>query len=79
MSMLYIITGPAGVGKSTISKYLADDMKKSALIEGDHIYHLVRGGYVNPWLEGNHLEVFWGNCIDLICNFTNKPELFIAI
>lgn len=72
MSFLYFITGPAGVGKSTISKYLAESMEKSALIEGDDIYHLVCGGYIKPWLEGNHLEVFWENCIDLIQNFINK-------
>jgi len=72
MSCLYIITGPAGVGKSTISKILAEKREKSALIEGDDIYHLVCGGYVKPWLEGNHLEVFWENCIDLITNFLNR-------
>jgi cytidylate kinase len=72
MSFLYIITGPAGVGKSTISKILAGKNEKSALIEGDDIYHLVCGGYVKPWLEGNHLEVFWENSIDLIMNFLNK-------
>lgn len=32
--MLYIITGPAGVGKSTISKKIAESKKKSVLIEG---------------------------------------------
>ena len=31
--MLYIITGPAGVGKSTISKKIAESKKKSVLIE----------------------------------------------
>lgn len=72
MSILYIITGPAGVGKSTTSKQLASGMGKSGLIEGDDIYHLVCGGYVKPWLKGNHLEVFWENCIDLIQNFINK-------
>lgn len=72
MSFLYIITGPAGVGKSTVSKSLASKSEKSALIEGDDIYHLVCGGYVKPWLEGNHLEVFWANSIDLIRNFLDR-------
>lgn len=72
MSCLYLITGPAGVGKSTISKALAELKEKSALIEGDDIYHLVCGGYVKPWMEGNHLEVFWENCVDLIKNFQNR-------
>ena len=43
MSNLYIITGPAGVGKSTISKKIVELKKKSALIEGDEIYHQVVG------------------------------------
>lgn len=72
MEKLYIITGPAGVGKSTISKEIAKRAKKSALIEGDIIYNLVCGGYIKPWKEGNHLKVFWENCIDLICNYLNN-------
>lgn len=66
MSNLYIITGPAGVGKSTISRKIAESKKKSALIEGDDIYHQVIGGYVQAWKEGNHLEVFWKVCISTI-------------
>ncbi|MCR5147238.1 MAG: hypothetical protein K6B70_07900 [Clostridia bacterium] len=64
MSKLYIITGPAGVGKSTVSKKLADNLSKSALIEGDDIYHQVVGGYTPAWKDGNHLDVFWKICIN---------------
>jgi len=66
MNNLYIITGPAGVGKSTISKKLANNSTKSVLIEGDDIYAQVIGGYVSPWKEGNHLEVFWEVCLNMI-------------
>lgn len=66
MHTLYIITGPAGVGKSTISKELAIRSKKSALIEGDDIYHQVVGGYVQAWKSGNHLKTFWKICINII-------------
>ncbi len=38
MNTLYFITGPAGVGKSTVSKKLANKLIKSVLIEGDDIY-----------------------------------------
>ena len=62
MSTLYLITGPAGVGKSTISNKIAALRKKSALIEGDDIYHQVVGSYVSPWKEGNHLDIFWDLC-----------------
>lgn len=38
MSTLYIITGPCGVGKTTISKKLFQKLSNSLLIEGDDIY-----------------------------------------
>lgn len=66
MSKLYIITGPAGVGKSTVSKRLAKKLSKSALIEGDEIYHQVIGGYTPAWKDGNHLDVFWKVCVDMM-------------
>jgi len=69
MPNLYIITGPAGVGKSTISKELAKRSNKSALIEGDDIYSQVIGGYVSAWKEGNHLDVFWKICLDSISSY----------
>lgn len=85
MHTLYIITGPAGVGKSTISKELAIRSKKSALIEGDDIYHQVVGGYVQAWKSGNHLKTFWKICIntikiyledgfDVVFNYIVTPE-----
>jgi shikimate kinase len=69
MSTLYIITGPAGVGKSTISKKIAESLSKSVLIEGDDIYNQVVGGYVSPWKEWNHLEIFWQVSMDIIKDY----------
>ena len=66
MPNLYAITGPAGVGKSTVSKRLAESLEKSVIIEGDDIYHQVVGGYVSPWKENNHLNVFWKVVLDSI-------------
>jgi len=66
MANLYIITGPAGVGKSTVSKKIAESKNKSVLIEGDYIYAQVIGGYVSAWKEGNHLDVLWKICLDMI-------------
>lgn len=54
MARLYLITGPAGVGKSTISKKIAETKNKSVLIEGDDIYHQVIGGYVQAWKYRNN-------------------------
>ena len=71
MAKLYIITGPSGVGKSTISRGIAERLKKSVLLEGDDFYHQVVGGYVQAWKPGNHLDVFWKVCVDIINNYLN--------
>lgn len=72
MPKLYVITGPAGVGKSTISKKLAEISSKSALIEGDDIYHQVITSYAPAWKQGNHLKIFWEICINIIKIYLNN-------
>ena len=57
--MLYIVTGPPGSGKSTISKGIAESLDKSVLLEGDEFYHHVRGSYTPAGKENNHLDIFW--------------------
>lgn len=66
MNKLYVLTGPAGVGKSTISRIIAENHEKTALIEGDLIYEQVVGGHVSAWKPGNHLDIFWKICLDTI-------------
>lgn len=71
MNNLYLITGPAGVGKSTVSMEIAKSYNKSALIEGDDIYHQVVGSYVQAWKKGNHLQTFWKVCLNIIETYLN--------
>lgn len=66
MPKLYLITGPAGVGKSTVSKRLAESLEKSVLLEGDDFYHQVISSYTPAWKENNHLEVFYKVVINTI-------------
>lgn len=68
MSKIYILTGPAGVGKTTLTKALAKNLKKCAILEGDEIYSQVYGS-VKPWLEGNHTKLMWKNMCDLAWNY----------
>ncbi len=72
MNKLYILTGPAGVGKSTISEKIASSLEKSVLIEGDDIYNQFVGGRISPWKEDAPLDLFWGNCINLINNYLSS-------
>ena len=69
---LYILTGPPGVGKTTISNELAKSLDKSVLIEGDDIYNQVVSSHVSPWKEGNHLEIFWKICLNIIDIYLNN-------
>ncbi len=69
MNKLYIITGPAGVGKSTISYEVGKKLKKSVVIEGDTIYNFFVGGRIKPWYKDAPLDLFWNNCIMLIKSY----------
>lgn len=88
--MLYLITGPAGVGKSTISKEIAKSSNKSVLLEGDDFYHQVISSYKPAWEEGNHLDVFWkvvvntikiylDNEYDVIFNYIIDDEKYLEL
>ena len=72
MNKLYIITGPAGVGKSTISKSLAMSIPKSVLIEGDTIYNFFVSDRISPWKPNSPLDLFWSNSIYLIKSYLEK-------
>jgi Shikimate kinase len=72
MNKLIIVTGPAGVGKSTVSELIANELLKSAFIEGDTIYNYVVGGHISPWKEGNHLSLFWKISINTIRSFLEE-------
>ena len=69
MNKLYLITGPAGVGKSTISKLTAKSLEKSVLIEGDDIYNQFIGGRISPWKENAPIDLFWNNIKILTKNY----------
>ena len=61
MNKLFIITGPAGVGKSTISYEIGKRLEKSVVIEGDTVYNFFVGGRIRPWYPEAPLDLFWDN------------------
>lgn len=74
MNIIYIISGPAGVGKSTTTKGLAKQFSQSAYIKGDLINHMVVGGYLPPWKSEESLSLVWENIADLSVNFVQAKK-----
>lgn len=65
---VYIISGPAGVGKSTTSKRLVQELDKSAYISGDDVSHIPVNGRGKPWLDKDTLDLTWKNILSLTKN-----------
>ena len=49
-SPLVVVTGPPGVGKSTVAALVADRFTPSVLVDGDAFFGFLRSGAVEPWL-----------------------------
>lgn len=69
MKKIYIISGPAGVGKSTTSKELTKTLSRSAYISGDYISHMHVNGRKKPWESKKELSLIWNNILCLSKNF----------
>jgi hypothetical protein len=54
MALLIVVSGPPGAGKSTVARALAEELERSALVEGDTFFDFVVQGAVPPWLPGAH-------------------------
>ena len=65
---VYIISGPAGVGKSTTSKKLVELLDRSSYISGDNISHLPVNGRGKPWLCQETKKLTWINILSLVKN-----------
>lgn len=48
-SQVLILTGPPGVGKTTVAALLAARFPRAVQLEADHFFRYIRAGYVEPW------------------------------
>lgn len=75
-NFIVLITGPAGSGKSSVSKELAKKFERSAVIEVDKIRAMIVGGYARPWPYtdevGLQLSLAAKNACDMASNFLEK-------
>lgn len=69
MQTVYVLSGPAGVGKSTTSSALVNTLKNSAYISGDDVSHMHVNGREKPWESKAELALIWNNILSLTKNF----------
>lgn len=79
-----LITGPAGAGKSSVSRALAKKFNKSAFIDVDELRNMVIGGYVKPWPWNEEvklqLSLSTKNACDISSNFLEQGfNVFIDV
>jgi adenylate kinase family enzyme len=67
--VVYILSGPAGVGKTTTSKELSMKLNNSAYISGDDVSHMHVGGRKKLWESKEELSLIWDNILCLTRNF----------
>jgi len=72
MPTVYILSGPAGVGKSTTSRALVRTLKDSAYISGDYVSHMHVNGRQKPWESKLELSLIWNNILSLTQNFVSN-------
>jgi len=49
-----IISGPPGVGKTTVAALLAQRSSAGVHLESDQFFHFISAGYVEPWKPESH-------------------------
>jgi guanylate kinase len=73
---VYIITGPAGAGKTTVANELAKLIDKSARVDVDYLRHSIKEGYVKPYpttVESKkQIELSIKNACQISKNFVDK-------
>lgn len=75
-AFICLITGPAGSGKSSVSKALASKFERSAVIEVDTLRRMIKGGYARPWPHNKEVELQLSlsakNACDMATNLLEK-------
>ena len=69
MATVYILSGPAGVGKSTTATALAMVLPSSSLISGDVVSWVHKSGREKPWLSEKEVALIWDNILSIAKNF----------
>jgi tRNA uridine 5-carbamoylmethylation protein Kti12 len=55
-SPVVIISGPPGVGKTTVAANLAERFDRAVHLEADAFFGFIRAGYAEPWKPESHAQ-----------------------
>ena len=67
-----LITGPAGSGKSSVSKALANKFERSAVIEVDIIREIIKSGRVRPYPYNDEVDLQLSLSAKNACDMANN-------
>jgi predicted kinase/ketosteroid isomerase-like protein len=51
---ILVVTGPPGVGKTSVSRALAQSYDRAVHLEADSFFHFIQAGYIPPWQRESH-------------------------
>jgi len=71
-NFICLITGPAGAGKSSVTKALAKKFPRSVVINVDRIRGMIVGGYKKPWPYDDEAELQLSLCAKNACEIANN-------
>lgn len=74
---LYLISGPAGVGKSTIAQALAKTMDNGAYVSGDTLHDFHIKGAKPPWESEQERRLIWENIRSVSLNFLSECDVVV--
>ena len=67
-----LITGPAGAGKTSVTKALAKKFPRSVAINVDQLRGMIIGGYKKPWPYDNEAELQLSLSAKNACDIANN-------
>jgi len=71
-NQIILITGPAGAGKTSVSKALAEKFERSVVINVDQLRWMVIGGYIRPWPWNEEVKIQTSLGVKNACMLANN-------